>query len=139
MSTAKCTGADVHDFRALAGRLIFLDHVVIPPAFLVSRRLQKWILDLIFHHLSSTKNDLCALKKLQPTLIFLFPSQPDAPSQCMVLMLVGVRTSPTVYCKNGVISGLLLSMWDGSDDQIFHLLLSHSSKQAGISFSSNGA
>lgn len=47
----QCTSTELSELHALAGKLNFLCHAVLPPACLVESKMQQWTSDLRFHYL----------------------------------------------------------------------------------------
>ena len=112
----KATLDELRALQALAGKLKYLGHGILPQASLVASKLQ--------------------LKRLDPSLIYKAPSQPGLPGLTHLLTFSDASTGTSSYGQTGFLTGIFLPTGGSS---CYHCVAWHSSKQACISFSSIGA
>ena len=130
------TLAELRSLQALAGKLNYLGHGILPQASLVASKIQQFVGDLRVHHLSQANAALFQIKRLEPTLLYRAPSRPGFSKKAYLLSFSDASTGTGSYGQTGFVAGLLLPAGGIAP---FHCLDWHSSKQSRVSFSSIGA
>ena len=126
---------ELRSLQALAGKLNYLGHGVLPQASLVASKLQKFVGNLRVKHLWQANAALFQLKRLEPSLLYKRPFRSFG-DDSYLLTYSEASTGSSSYGQTGFLSGLLLP---AGGSAIFHCIDWHSSKQSRISFSSIGS
>ena len=129
----KVTEDERKQFLALAGKLNWLGHGILPPASYVASHLQPCGSDLRIDHLVLANKCLAELRHLKPDL--LYPAVHDISCDASYLAFSDASQGKYSYGQTGYLSGIAFH----DDRNTYHLLDWHSSKQSRISFSSAGA
>ena len=138
LKESSCNFEELRLLQKLAGKLNYLGHGILPPAWLFASRLQQFVGNLKVSHLFIANNALRSLKRLSPSLCYHSPANKLdlCDSNVSVFAFSDASTGNTPYGQTGYISGLLLPT---RGKHAFYVLDWHSSKQIRVSFSSVGA
>ena len=133
----RATHVELRSLQALAGKLNYLGHGILPQASLVASKMQQFVADLRVSHLCQANTALSQLRRLRPSLLYKSSrSRPGLPPHSFLLTFSDASTGNSSYGQTGFLSGLLLLAGGTAH---FHCVDWHSSKQSRVSFSSIGA
>lgn len=136
ISTSPGTNAELRDLRALEGKLNVLGHAALSKAYLLTWKIQKSTHELWASDLALSNNSPRSFKKLTLWINFFSPVIAPAPDDCIIQTFADTDTGSAAYGQKWLVTGLLVKRRDGSEEQIFHPLLWHYSKQERNCFSS---
>lgn len=126
---------ETHDYRSLAGTLLYLGQAVLPQACYVASRMQQRLGSLRVADLIEANAMIRELGKLEPKVSF---NMPDSISEIDISTLSDASHNgpSSTHGQTGIISGLRIVTKDGI---MYHPIMWSSHKQKRISYSSYGA
>ena len=135
----KCTKVKLTALQSLARKLNFLGHGVLPQACLVASKMHQNVGSLRVKHFQQANTALYLLKRIPCALQYRLPLstlKSDDMEDLSPLSLAGASTGRSSYGQGGFVTGLTMRR---NNSRVYHVLDWHSSKQARVSFSSDGA
>lgn len=124
----------MHEYRSLAGTLMYMRSGVLPQAIFVTSKMQQNIPRLSDQDLANANNILIKLRMLDPNVTFL--KAMNISSFTIQTFSDASHPENTCYGQTGMISGLRIIQQDGME--IFHTVHWASQKQKRVNYSAYG-